>query len=135
MRRRLIGLGLDPESFELVDGSGLSYEDRASPRAFVTALQVARASFRFGPELLSALPIAARDGTLRKRTRDSVDRVRGKTGLLNQVTGLSGFAQLSAQEGSQEIAIFSILVNGYRGTDEQAMAEVDRFAAELLGER
>jgi D-alanyl-D-alanine carboxypeptidase/D-alanyl-D-alanine-endopeptidase (penicillin-binding protein 4) len=139
MRRTLLELGLDPGSFSLVDGSGLSYENRVTPRALVRALRIGSASFRFGPELEAALPIAARDGTLEKRAEGAVDVVRGKTGLLNRVTALSGFAvipagaRLAQGEGNvePERAVFSILVNGYQVNDGLAMDTVDRFVAEL----
>jgi D-alanyl-D-alanine carboxypeptidase/D-alanyl-D-alanine-endopeptidase (penicillin-binding protein 4) len=139
MRRSLIELGLDPESFSLVDGSGLSYENRVTPRALVRALRLGASSFRYGAELESALPIAARDGTLEKRAAGAMDAVRGKTGLLNRVTALSGFAVIPAGTGfsdgehssEPERAVFSILVNGYRVNDELAMDTVDRFVAEL----
>jgi D-alanyl-D-alanine carboxypeptidase/D-alanyl-D-alanine-endopeptidase (penicillin-binding protein 4) len=134
LTRRLVGLGLDPKGFQLVDGSGLSYQNRVSARTMVRALRLARDSFRFGPELVAALPIAARDGTLEERAERAAGEVRAKTGLLNGVTALSGFALL---EGGDR-AVFSILVNGYRVSDEQAMEAVDRFVAELVrpaGER
>jgi D-alanyl-D-alanine carboxypeptidase/D-alanyl-D-alanine-endopeptidase (penicillin-binding protein 4) len=128
MRARLVGLGLLSEDTVLVDGSGLSYENRVSPRVFVRALRLAAGSFKFGPELISALPIAAGDGTLEERAEASLGQVRAKTGLLNGVMSLSGFAQLP----DGERAVFSLLVNGYRVSDDRAMQVVDRFAAELV---
>jgi D-alanyl-D-alanine carboxypeptidase/D-alanyl-D-alanine-endopeptidase (penicillin-binding protein 4) len=138
MRRRLIELGLNPKSFDLVDGSGLSYENRATPRAMVGALNLASRSFQIGPELISALPIGARDGTLEERVSDSIDRIRAKTGLLNQVTALSGFADATFAQGGSEPAgarrrvVFSIMVNGYKRTDKEAMGGVDDFVAALV---
>jgi D-alanyl-D-alanine carboxypeptidase/D-alanyl-D-alanine-endopeptidase (penicillin-binding protein 4) len=110
-----------------VDGSGLSYQNQLTPRALVSALRVAKASFDFGPEFTAALPIAAADGTLEKRAEGASDRVRAKTGLLTRVTSLSGYA-ISAD--SQPL-VFSILVNGFTGSDEAAMGAVDHFASEL----
>jgi len=134
MRRRLVELGVKPEGFDLVDGSGLSYENRVSPWALVQALRIARKSFRFGPEFGASLPIAGRDGTLKKRTRASSDRIRGKTGLLNQTSALSGYAWSPVKGGGgeeHELLLFSILVNDYTVTDERAMAAIDRFASVL----
>ncbi|HXV37255.1 MAG TPA: D-alanyl-D-alanine carboxypeptidase/D-alanyl-D-alanine-endopeptidase [Myxococcota bacterium] len=127
VRSELEQLGVDLAGLAMVDGSGLSYDNRVTPRTLVSALRVARDSFRFGPEFLAALPIAAADGTLEKRTGDAANRVRAKTGLLTQVTSLSGFA-VSADG---EPLVFSILVNGFTGSDEAAMDAVDRFAAEI----
>ncbi len=134
VERVLVRLGLDRGAFHVVDGSGLSYENKVSPRALVQALRIGRGSFAYGPELVAALPIANADGTLEKRAEDSRGEVRAKTGLLNGVTGLSGFAHLGdgGANGAADVAIFSLLVNGYRVDDEAAMAAVDGFVAELV---
>ena len=128
MRARLQSLGIDPAGFSLVDGSGLAPVDRVAPRAFVSALRLARDSFRFGPELEAALPIAARDGTLEKRAAAAMDAVRAKTGLLAGATSLSGYAHL--QDGSE--AVFSIIANDYKQGDLEAMAAIDGFVAALV---
>jgi D-alanyl-D-alanine carboxypeptidase/D-alanyl-D-alanine-endopeptidase (penicillin-binding protein 4) len=111
----------------LADGSGLSRANLVTPRAFASALRVARASFAFGPELMAALPIAARDGTLKRRAAGAIDVVRAKTGLLTGVTGLSGYARL--RDGTD--VVFSILLNGYKRGDVAAMAAVDGFVGAL----
>ena len=128
LQRRLVKLGMGATQVSLVDGSGLSYENKVTPRALVQALGIAQRSFDFGPEFVSALPIAAMDGTLDERAEESLGEIRAKTGLLTRVTALSGFARLP----SDDLAVFSILVNGYRGSDQAAMDAVDRFTAELV---
>jgi D-alanyl-D-alanine carboxypeptidase/D-alanyl-D-alanine-endopeptidase (penicillin-binding protein 4) len=113
----------------VVDGSGLSPRSRVSPRSLVAALRGGSEAFRFGPELVAALPIAGRDGTLERRAREALDDVRAKTGLLSdqRTTSLSGFAELA----DGEIAVFSILVNGYKGGTSAAMDAVDAWVAQL----
>jgi D-alanyl-D-alanine carboxypeptidase/D-alanyl-D-alanine-endopeptidase (penicillin-binding protein 4) len=128
VRAELEAAGLPLAGAVLVDGSGLSHENRASPRLLVAALRVADGSFEYGPEYEAALPIAAADGTLQERAEAARARVRAKTGLLTRVTTLSGYAQ--GAEG--ERLIFSILVNGYRGSASSAMRAVDGFAAALV---
>lgn len=128
LRARLEGLGLLRQGSVLVDGSGLSYDNRVSPRTLVEALRLAAGSFKFGSELVSALPIAAADGTLEKRADGAIGDVRAKTGLLNGVTSLSGFALMP----NGERAVFSLLVNDFRVRDHVAIEAVDRFAAELV---
>jgi D-alanyl-D-alanine carboxypeptidase/D-alanyl-D-alanine-endopeptidase (penicillin-binding protein 4) len=128
-RAALESLGVDLAGLKIVDGSGLSYRDKLTPRALVEALRIARRSFRIGPELLASLPIANGDGTLEKRVEGAPGRVRAKTGLLNRVTSLSGYAEL----GEGEVAVFSVLTNGYRGTDAAAMKALDHFVAALTG--
>jgi len=131
LRAELERLGIDVAGLSIVDGSGLSYQNQVTPRSLVSALRVAQASFDFGPEFVAALPIAAADGTLEKRTEAAADRVRAKTGLLTRVTALSGYA-MSADD---QPLVFSILVNGFSSGDEAAMAAVDRFASELTRSR
>ena len=128
LRERLEALGVPLANLSFVDGSGLSYRDKLSPRALVAALRIARSSFSVGPEFVAALPIAARDGTLEKRAEGARDAVRAKTGLLNRVTSLSGYARLP----DGEVVAFSILANGYRVSDDAAMAALDRFAETLV---
>jgi serine-type D-Ala-D-Ala carboxypeptidase/endopeptidase (penicillin-binding protein 4) len=111
-----------------LDGSGLSHENRATPRLLVAALRAARASFEFGAEYEAALPIAGTDGTLEERAEAVRARVRAKTGLLTRVTGLSGYARMA--DGQR--VVFSILVNGYRGGAHSAMSAVDGFVAALV---
>jgi D-alanyl-D-alanine carboxypeptidase/D-alanyl-D-alanine-endopeptidase (penicillin-binding protein 4) len=96
----------------------------------VRALRVARDSFTIGPELVAALPIAHRDGTLERRLERVEGRIRAKTGLLSDagVTALSGYAERVDGEG----LIFSILVNGPGGGGEAGMEAVDRLAEVLI---
>ena len=130
LRQRLEGLGLSLAEARLVDGSGLSLQNRLSPRMLVRALRVARDSLRFGPEFVAALPIAHRDGTLERRLEPAAGRIRAKTGLLSDagVTALSGY--VDRPDG--ETLIFSILVNGKGGGSEVGIEAVDRIAETLL---
>ncbi len=127
-RQQLVVLGVPADSFQTVDGSGLSPTNRVSPRALVEALRIARGAFAFGPEFLSALPIAGRDGTLAKRAPAAADAVRAKTGLLAVAAALSGYAHTA---GGDDV-IFSLLVNDYRHGDADAMAGIDAFATALV---
>lgn len=130
LRRELDRKGVALGEARLVDGSGLSIQNRLSPRTLVGALRVGKNSFRAGPEFVAALPIASTDGTLEKRIRSGQGRIRAKTGLLSDaaVTALSGYAE----RADGEVLIFSILVNGHSGGSGEAMDAVDRIAQTLL---
>ena len=134
LRRRLIARGVPVDGFKMVDGSGLSYHNRVSPRALVATLQAGIDSFRIGPELIASLPIAARDGTLEKRAKGAQDRVRAKTGLLNGVNGLSGYVQVTSANPklAGERLIFSVLANGCKQGDAAAMRAIDQFVTLLV---
>jgi D-alanyl-D-alanine carboxypeptidase/D-alanyl-D-alanine-endopeptidase (penicillin-binding protein 4) len=115
------------DSAKLVDGSGLSRDNRVSPRLLVAALRAARDSFAYGPELLAALPIAGGDGTMSERAEGAAGRVRAKTGLLTGVTALSGLAR----RADGRVVAFSILANDYRGGGAAVRATLDAFAEAL----
>ncbi|MGE4607160.1 MAG: D-alanyl-D-alanine carboxypeptidase/D-alanyl-D-alanine-endopeptidase, partial [Myxococcota bacterium] len=127
MQRELAELGVDLTAMVVSDGSGLSYENRLSPVALVSALRVASDSFRFGSEFQAALPIAAADGTLQERATAAAEQVRAKTGLLTRVTSLSGYAI----DANGERLVFSILVEGFRKGAAAAMNAVDAIVLEL----
>jgi D-alanyl-D-alanine carboxypeptidase/D-alanyl-D-alanine-endopeptidase (penicillin-binding protein 4) len=129
-KHRLEALGLSDPALVMADGSGLSPLNRITPRLLVDSLRRARETFGFGPELMASLPIAARDGTLEKRTRAAKDRVRGKTGLLSdqRATALSGFAE----RPGGDLVVYSIIVNGYTAGSRGAMDGIDRWVAELV---
>ena len=93
----------------LVDGSGLSRSDRASPQGIVKLLTAMYASEDYDV-FVDSLPIAGRDGTLFDRMRSGAarDRCRGKTGTLSNVSALSGYCE--ARSGDNYA--YSILMNG-----------------------
>ncbi len=73
----------------IANGSGLSRESRLSARTFGRLLQAAWAS-PVMPELMSSLPVAGVDGTLRKY-KGGPGRAHLKTGSLNGVVGIAGY--------------------------------------------
>jgi D-alanyl-D-alanine carboxypeptidase/D-alanyl-D-alanine-endopeptidase (penicillin-binding protein 4) len=127
-RAALARAGVDVAALRMVDGSGLSYENRVTPRTLVSALRIARASFAYGPELVAALPIAGLDGTLRARASAVRGELRAKTGLLNHVAALSG----EAITRGGRVVLFSVLVNGYRCGDDEVMKAIDGFAEAMI---
>jgi serine-type D-Ala-D-Ala carboxypeptidase/endopeptidase (penicillin-binding protein 4) len=93
----------------LVDGSGLSRADRASPYRIVRLLVAMQSRIEY-PAFYGSLSIAGRDGTLARRMRRGAarGRCRGKTGTLSNVSALSGYCR--ARSG--DTYAFSILMNG-----------------------
>ncbi|MBA3298649.1 MAG: D-alanyl-D-alanine carboxypeptidase/D-alanyl-D-alanine-endopeptidase [Thermoleophilaceae bacterium] len=94
----------------LMDGSGLSRGNRASPLAVAKLLIALRDREDEFPAFFGSLSIAGRDGTLRPRMRrgPARSRCRGKTGTLSGVSAVSGYCK--ARSG--ETYVFSILMNG-----------------------
>ena len=73
----------------IANGSGLSRDSRLTARTFSRLLQAAWAS-PVMPELMSSLPVAGVDGTLRKY-RGGPGRAHLKTGSLKDVVGIAGY--------------------------------------------
>jgi len=128
VRRELDAFHLPTAGLVQVDGSGLSYDDRATPRLLVAVVREASHSFRYGAEFVASLPIGGTDGTLQKRARIAGAELRAKTGLLTRVSALSGLAR----RADGRTLAFSILVNGFRGDAHSAIAALDGFAAALV---
>ncbi|HJW12604.1 MAG TPA: D-alanyl-D-alanine carboxypeptidase/D-alanyl-D-alanine-endopeptidase [Albitalea sp.] len=71
------------------NGSGLSRDTRVSAELLADLLRAAWAS-PVMPELMSSLPVAGIDGTLR-RSNTALGRAHLKTGSLRDVTGIAGY--------------------------------------------
>jgi D-alanyl-D-alanine carboxypeptidase/D-alanyl-D-alanine-endopeptidase (penicillin-binding protein 4) len=117
-------IGEDAKNLHLVDGSGLSSANRATSSAFAELLARTATDPTLGPPLRQALAIAGVNGTLRDRPSGQ-GRVLAKTGTLDGVSSLSGYA--TTQSG-QRFA-FSILMNGRYLSDWQAHEAQDKIAA------
>jgi D-alanyl-D-alanine carboxypeptidase/D-alanyl-D-alanine-endopeptidase (penicillin-binding protein 4) len=87
------------------DSSGLSYENRVSPRGLVHLLDVAE-STTWGKTFRESLPVPGQ-GTLEDRLAGV--KVRAKTGTLDGVSALSGWVRL---DDTGTWAEFSILSSG-----------------------
>jgi D-alanyl-D-alanine carboxypeptidase/D-alanyl-D-alanine-endopeptidase (penicillin-binding protein 4) len=107
----LASAGADSGSFRVADGSGLSRDNRLSPRAIVRTLEATLDDFESSYEYVASLSVSGTDGTLEDRMGYAgVDgAVRAKTGLLDGVTAISGLMQTLAGDE----VLFSILVNGF----------------------
>jgi D-alanyl-D-alanine carboxypeptidase/D-alanyl-D-alanine-endopeptidase (penicillin-binding protein 4) len=83
---------IDDTGLVLENGSGLSRRERITSLQLAGVLQAGSASL-WAPELLTSLPIAAVDGTMRKRLLGSpaAMRARVKTGTLHNVVANAGY--------------------------------------------
>ena len=108
--RVLKDMGINPESMNIVDGSGLSRLDLVTPRQIVALLNYMYKSRYFIP-FFNSLPIAGIDGTLGDRMQNSKaqGKIRAKPGYLEGVRNLSGYAFT----GDNEPIAFSIIVNNF----------------------
>ncbi|MEM6797148.1 MAG: D-alanyl-D-alanine carboxypeptidase/D-alanyl-D-alanine-endopeptidase, partial [Acidobacteriota bacterium] len=91
----LRGIGLDDAAFEVADGSGMSRDNRATPRQ-ITSLLRHMFYHRWGGEFVRTLPFSG-EADLRWEKRLAEGPYRGnvlaKTGSLRGVSTLSGYAK------------------------------------------
>ncbi len=121
-------MGVPPSHFIMVDGSGLSRHNLLTARQVLTLLSY-MARHRYFPYFLDSLPIGGIDGTISMRMRGTPaqGKVWAKTGYVNRVRALSGYAR--SLDG--ELFIFSMLVNNYTVPTSLAENIQDR-ACQLL---
>ena len=92
---RLIGrMGFDPGKYLVADGSGVSLYNYLTPELEVAFLGYAYRDQVIFPVFYESLPVAGMDGTLKRRmgNRWTKGRVRAKTGTLEGVSTLAGYA-------------------------------------------
>ncbi len=111
VRQFLVDAGVSDADFFFYDGSGMSMDDRITPRAYTRLLSYASRQ-AWGEAWRSTFPVAGVDGSLYGRFRNSPlkGKLWAKTGTLNETNALSGYLQTA----SGKTLAFSILVNGHR---------------------
>ncbi|MEL7486768.1 MAG: D-alanyl-D-alanine carboxypeptidase/D-alanyl-D-alanine-endopeptidase [Pseudomonadota bacterium] len=123
IQKFLDGVGAPRESYDFVDGSGLSNYNRVTP-ATITALLRHAATAPWGDAFRASLPVGAgADGTLKYRFRGTAleGKIFAKTGSLNHADALSGYMQAD----SGKTLVFSIIVNDRPLESPSAISEID----------
>jgi D-alanyl-D-alanine carboxypeptidase/D-alanyl-D-alanine-endopeptidase (penicillin-binding protein 4) len=88
----------------LENGSGLSRSDRISAQALAHLLQNAYQS-PLMPELMSSLPIAGIDGTLKRSRAKALGSAHLKTGSLRDVAALAGYVHAASGQRYVLVAV------------------------------
>ncbi len=123
--------GIAPGDVIQSDASGLSRHDLVTPRAIVTLLGFAQKQSWFAPYSAS-LPVAGVDGTLEDRMKNTLaaGRIHAKTGSVEHVRTLSGFAETP---GGRRL-IFSFLSNNQGGKSHEAADALTGLCVAMLEE-
>lgn len=129
-RQFLASLGLDPSRYDMHDGSGLSASNRVAAADLVRFLRAMNAH-PSGAAWRSTLAVSGdSEGSLRSRLLDSLTRgqVEAKTGTLNGVSTLAGYARAT----SGKTYAFAILLNGPGVSDSRSHSYQDRLVRALI---
>lgn len=106
--------GVDLKGGTLVDGSGLSHDNRVSAAQIVRLLQVMHGE-AVGRAFRDSLAEPGSDGTLKRRYGDAAFKgaLRAKTGTIQGVSGLAGY--VTRPDGTE--FAFAVLANGPAAAD------------------
>jgi D-alanyl-D-alanine carboxypeptidase len=108
-KSELAKLNISTQGLTVKDGSGLSRENRVSPRTVVELLKYIRNQPKFSA-IYEGLPISGETGTLVKRFEKApaaIGHVHAKTGWINRSVTMAGYAE----SGDREY-VFAILADG-----------------------
>lgn len=123
--------GVSPDDVIQTDASGLSRHDLVTPRAIAALLNFAQKQPWF-QTYYNSLPVAGVDGTLQDRMKDTpaAGRIHAKTGSVEHVRTLSGFAETP----SGRRLIFSFLSNNQGGKNHEAVDALTGLCVAMLEE-
>jgi D-alanyl-D-alanine carboxypeptidase/D-alanyl-D-alanine-endopeptidase (penicillin-binding protein 4) len=123
--RDLVAAGIPLGGVRIVDGSGLSLDDRITARALSLLLMYAWNEPDLRLALWAALPVAGISGTLEDRLERAPARgvVRAKTGTTDRASALSGYVR--------DRYAFVVIENGRPVATTAARKAQDRFATAL----
>ncbi|MCU0537794.1 MAG: D-alanyl-D-alanine carboxypeptidase/D-alanyl-D-alanine-endopeptidase [Hydrococcus sp. Prado102] len=124
----LAQIGINPNTYRLADGSGLSRRNAATPKALVSTLKAMY--YTQGSEIfMASLPVAGMSGTLRNRMKytSAQGMVHAKTGTLRGVRALSGYID-HPQYGK---LVFSIIGNNPRQSGSSLVKTIDGIVLQL----
>ena len=123
-------LGIDPEPFQIADGSGVSLYNYVSPQLLLEYLKYAYYHPEIFPYFYDSLPIAGVDGTLEHRMKKTCAyrKVRAKTGSVTGISSLAGYAK--AANGHQ---LAFVIINQNVMKLRQARAFQDKMCEVMCG--
>jgi D-alanyl-D-alanine carboxypeptidase/D-alanyl-D-alanine-endopeptidase (penicillin-binding protein 4) len=123
--RDLAAAAIPLAGVRILDGSGLSLDDRLTARMLGALLVVVWNDVDLHDPFWASLPVAGVNGTLEKRLRKAPARgvVRAKTGTTERASALSGYVR--------DRYGFAVLQNGWPVRTWSARKAQDRFATAL----
>lgn len=132
VRGFLAQCGVEPGEAIFYDGSGLSRKNLVTPRALRGLLECASRQTWF-ERFRETLPVAGVDGSLAARLKETFaeNNVRAKTGSLDHVNSLSGYA---TTRGGDRVA-FVIMSNNHNLTRDRAEQVIDGVVEAIVETR
>jgi len=124
----LNAIGISKDNLIILNGSGLYGGSAGSALAVTQMLVKIYQNRAIGPDFLAALAVPGRPGTMAQRLKHlPAGSIRAKTGTLNEVSSLCGFAL-----GRERKTAFCVLANGIKKGNLGAARELQDRVAEAL---
>jgi serine-type D-Ala-D-Ala carboxypeptidase/endopeptidase (penicillin-binding protein 4) len=101
--------GINFNKMKMVDGSGLSRYNLASPAQINAVLRFAFRDPKIRAQFYTSLPSSGKDGTMAYRLGRLLGRVHAKTGNMANISSLAGYVVTN----SQQVLIFTIILNDF----------------------
>ena len=122
--------GISSAGLFIEDGSGLSPLNALNSREFVNFLLHMKKNGKYFTELISSLPDAGKEGTLKNYFKDPVfdSNLKAKSGSMTRIRSYAGyFTTLSGKE-----VVFSIIINNYTGTTRKIISGIEEILKETI---
>ncbi len=117
--------GLDPQNYNVADGSGVSRYNLISTKLILAVLKFVYSKPELFQVIYNSFPISGFDGTLKNRMKNSsAERnIHAKTGTLSGVSCLSGYGL--AKNG--DLIAFSLMIENYVDNNSLARYFIDEI--------
>jgi D-alanyl-D-alanine carboxypeptidase/D-alanyl-D-alanine-endopeptidase (penicillin-binding protein 4) len=128
IKETLLPFGLEDDSYQYTDGSGLSRSNFISPAQIVKILRGMH-YHKYGKIFRECLPLAGIDGTIGSRMKgtSAEGKIYAKTGTISNVRCLSGY--VTTKDG--ENLVFSFLANNFLCSVQVVMDLQDQICIAL----
>lgn len=112
----LTTIGVDRKAFEILEGSGLTRYNYVTGPMYMQLMKYFYDDVKNFDVFYQSLAVSGIDGTLKSRMKgmEAETNVHAKTGTLNYVSSLSGYAV----SRDNELIMFYIVMNGFREKSE-----------------
>ncbi|MEI7484512.1 MAG: D-alanyl-D-alanine carboxypeptidase [Ignavibacteriota bacterium] len=123
-------IGISRSEYEFLEGSGLTRFNFATSNVYIQLLKHLFDSENVFDIFYKSLPTAGVDGTLKKRMKgtEAEQNVHAKTGSINSVSTLTGYAI----SRDNELLIFYIGMNGFKGGNWEPYRDTQDKICEYL---
>jgi serine-type D-Ala-D-Ala carboxypeptidase/endopeptidase (penicillin-binding protein 4) len=116
--------GVDLKGFIMKDGSGLSQENRVSPRHLASIMRAFMDDSLYDV-FYNTLPLAGRSGTISKIFKGTVaeNNLRAKSGYMRGMRSYTGYVK----NKNNRILTFGIIVNGHTATPDKMRSMLEKI--------